>query len=394
MNYPQVVAIVVAGGRGHRMGREMPKQYLPLDGRPILWHTLSRIERSRLISSIILVLRSEDREYCQRQVLDGYGFSKIRQLVHGRGERHESVYAGLRATVAQDEIVVVHDAVRPFVSQELLQRVIDGALEHGAAIAGVEVAETIKKVADGRVQETPERGGLRQIQTPQAFRRPLLLRAHQGRPPALVATDDAVLVEALGHEVRVVEGEPGNIKITTPSDLAWAEWLVEQEEGKSMQTRRMRVGQGVDVHAFAEGRKLVLGGLAIPFARGLAGHSDADVLTHAIIDALLGATGGGDIGRLFPDSDLRYKDISSLVLLGEVRDSLAEKGATILNIDAVIMAQKPKLAPHLDSMANQLATVLELAPDNISLKATTTEKLGFVGREEGIMAQAVALVEI
>ena len=161
-----------------------------------------------------------------------------------------------------------------------------------------------------------------------------------------------------------------------------------------MQTRRMRVGQGVDVHAFAEGRKLVLGGLAIPFARGLAGHSDADVLTHAIIDALLGATGGGDIGRLFPDSDLRYKDISSLVLLGEVRDSLAEKGATILNIDAVIMAQKPKLAPHLDSMANQLATVLELAPDYISLKATTTEKLGFVGREEGIMAQAVALVEI
>ena len=139
---------------------------------------------------------------------------------------------------------------------------------------------------------------------------------------------------------------------------------------------------------------MVLGGIAIPFERGLAGHSDADVLTHAIIDALLGATGGGDIGRLFPDSDLRYKDISSLVLLGEVRDSLAEKGATILNIDAVIMAQKPKLAPHLDSMANQLATVLELAPDDISLKATTTEKLGFVGREEGIMAQAVALVEI
>ena len=161
-----------------------------------------------------------------------------------------------------------------------------------------------------------------------------------------------------------------------------------------METRRMRVGQGVDVHAFVEGRRLVLGGVAIPFERGLAGHSDADVLTHAIIDALLGATGGGDIGRLFPDTDLRYKDISSLVLLGEVRDSLAEKGAKVLNIDAVIMAQKPRLAPHVESMTNQLAAVLQLAPDDISLKATTTENLGFVGREEGIMAQAVALVEI
>ena len=161
-----------------------------------------------------------------------------------------------------------------------------------------------------------------------------------------------------------------------------------------MQTRRMRVGQGVDVHAFVEGRKLVLGGVAIPFERGLAGHSDADVLTHAIIDALLGATGGGDIGRLFPDTDLRYKDISSLVLLGKVRDSLAEKGAKVLNIDAVIMAQKPRLVPHVESMTNQLAAVLQLAPDDISLKATTTENLGFVGREEGIMAQAVALVEI
>ena len=394
MKYPKVVAIVPAGGRGHRMGEEMPKQYLPLDGRPILWHTLTCIENSPLISSIILVLHSEDMEYCQRQVLHGYGFRKIRQLVHGRGERHESVYAGLQATVAQEEIVVVHDAVRPFVSQELLQRVIDAALEHGAAIAGVEVPETIKKVAEGRVQATPERSGLRRIQTPQAFRRSLLLQAHQQRPPALAATDDAVLVEALGHVVRVVDGELYNIKITTPADLAWAEWFVQQGKGKNMQTRRLRVGQGVDVHAFVEGRKLVLGGITIPFERGLAGHSDADVLTHAIIDALLGATGGGDIGRLFPDSDLRYKDISSLVLLGEVRDSLAEKEAIILNIDAVIMAQKPRLAPHLESMANQLARVLQLAPDDISLKATTTENLGFVGREEGIMAQAVVLVEI
>jgi 2-C-methyl-D-erythritol 4-phosphate cytidylyltransferase/2-C-methyl-D-erythritol 2,4-cyclodiphosphate synthase len=394
MDYPQVVAIIPAGGRGRRMGEELPKQYLLLAGKPLLWHTLACIENSPLVSSIILVLRSEDMEYCRRQVLGGHTFKKVRQLVHGGGERHESVYAGLQATVAEEEIVVVHDAVRPFVSQDLLQRVIDAALEHGAAIAGVEVAETIKKVADGRVLQTPERSGLRSIQTPQAFRRTLLLKAHQCRPQDLAATDDAMLVEHLGHEVHVVGGDYHNIKITTPTDLAWAEWFVQQQGGKSMKVRRMRVGQGVDVHALIEGRELILGGVSIPFERGLAGHSDADVLTHAIIDALLGAVGGGDIGRLFPDTDASYKDISSLILLEKVRDLLAEKEAIILNIDAVVMAQKPKLAPHIESMANKLAAVLQLAPNNISLKATTTETLGFVGREEGIMAQAVVLLEM
>jgi 2-C-methyl-D-erythritol 2,4-cyclodiphosphate synthase len=290
--------------------------------------------------------------------------------------------------------VVVHDAVRPFVSQELLEQVIEAAVVHGAAVAGVGVAETIKEVQNGHVIQTLERSRLWSIQTPQAFRRSLLLEAHQNRPEDLKATDDAMLVEYLGHEVRVVAGDSYNLKITTPEDLVRAEWLLRREEGNEMKAQRMRVGQGVDVHALVEGRKLILGGVHIPFDRGLAGHSDADVLTHAIVDALLGAAGCGDIGRLFPDTDVHYKNIFSLILLEQVRDLLIDRGAKIHNIDAVVMAQKPRLAPHIPTMTDTLARSLRLAPDCVSLKATTTEGLGFAGREEGIMAQAVALLEI
>lgn len=376
------------------MGGERPKQYLLLDGRPLLCHTLNCFEISPLVTEIILVLRSEDMEFCRRQVLAPYAFQKIRCLVPGGDERCESVCAGLQATVSEDDIVLVHDAVRPFVSQDLLQRVIDGAVVHRAAIAGVPVGETIKQVEDGRIVQTPDRATLWSAQTPQAFERNLLIEAHENRPSGLTATDDALLVEHLGHEVRIVQGDYHNLKITTPEDLAWAEWFVRQEGEKALKTKRVRVGQGFDVHALTEGRELILGGVHIPFDRGLAGHSDADVLTHAIVDALLGAVAGGDIGRLFPDTDTRYRNISSLVLLEQVRELLAEKGAEILNIDVVVMAQKPKLASYIQSMTDRLAKVLQLAPDCISLKATTTESLGFVGREEGIAAQAVALIQL
>ena len=394
MESPRVVAIIPAGGRGSRMGGERPKQYLLLGGRPLLWHVLNCFEESSLVGGIVLVLRPEDMDYCRCQVLEPGGFRKIRAVVPGGRERCDSVGAGLQATGPEDEIVVVHDAVRPFVSQALLQRVIEAAVAHRAAIAGLPVRETIKQVEGGRIVQTPDREGLWSAQTPQAFHRDLLLEAHACMPPGVGATDDAVLVERLGCGVRMVEGDAANLKITTPEDLAWAEWSMSQRESGDMKRRQMRVGQGFDVHALAAGRELVLGGVHIPFACGLAGHSDADVLTHAIIDALLGAVAGGDIGRLFPDTDTRYKDISSLLLLEKVRQLLVEKGAEILNLDAVIMAQRPRLAPHLQAMSEKLAAALQLVPNGISLKATTTEGLGFVGRQEGIAAQAVALVEM
>ena len=360
----------------------------------MLRHTLECFERSPLVTDMVLVLRSEDMEYCRREVLDSHFLRKIRALVPGGAERHQSVRAGLQATGSEDEIVLVHDAVRPFVSEGLLTRVVDVAIEHRAAVPGIPVLETTKVVKSGLIVQTLDRAILRSAQTPQAFRRDLLVEAYGSVDPGRVPTDDAMLVERLGHEVRVVEGESQNVKITTPRDLAWAEWFLSRKEGRRAVARRLRVGQGFDVHRLEKGRKLVLGGVHIPFECGLCGHSDADVLTHAIIDALLGAAACGDIGRLFPDTEPLYKNISSLVLLDRVRKLLDDKEAEIVNVDAVLMAQRPKLAPHIEDMAERLASVLRLAPGEISLKATTTERLGFVGRREGMAAQAVALIEM
>lgn len=391
MPQPSAVVIIPAAGQGRRMGGIVPKQYLPLRGRPVLWHTLDCFEQSPLVHGMVVAARPQDMAQCQQVAAS---FRKIRALVEGGRERWESVRAGLEATYPSDELILVHDAVRPFVSQALIRRVIEAAAGHLAAIPALPVRETVKVVGDGLVVETPARARLWAAQTPQGFARELLLAACAGAAAGMPATDEAVLVERLGHPVRVVEGEPGNLKLTTPEDLEWAEWRVRQREGGTVQTRGLRVGQGYDVHRLEAGRQLVLGGVAIPFERGLAGHSDADVLTHAIMDALLGAAGAGDIGRLFPDTDPAYRGISSLVLLEQVQARLQERGAVVLNIDAVLMAQRPRIAPQVPEMIGRLAAALRLAPERISLKATTTERLGFVGREEGIAAQAVALIEI
>ena len=376
------------------MGGEIPKQYMPLGGKPLLWHTLERFERSAWVDGVVLVVRPEDADICRSKVLGDGQFSKVRELVPGGRERWESVLLGLRRTVPEDEIVLVHDAVRPFVSEDLLERVVEAAVECGAAIPALPVKETVKVVAEGCIVRTPDRGELRSAQTPQGFRRGLLLDAYEEVRDGEAVTDDAMLVESMGHSVRVVEGDGDNLKITTPGDLAWASWFIEREGSAEMDGKKGRVGMGFDVHSLAVDRRLILGGIDIPHERGLAGHSDADVLTHAIIDALLGAIGAGDIGRLFPDTDAQFKDISSLLLLSKVRDLLAEKGAHIGNIDAVVMAQRPKLAPYVEAMTIALSETLGIRPEAVSLKATTTEKLGFVGREEGIAAQAVVLVEV
>lgn len=393
MSQPAATFLIPAAGQGSRMGGEVPKQYRLLGDRPLLRHTLERLQVSPSVRGIILIVRPEDQDRC-RQAIGEPTPGKLRELVPGGTERWESVLAGLRATTSEDRLVAVHDAVRPLFSEALLSRVVAAAQVGGAAVPGLPVRETIKVVDRGTVRETPARAGLWSIQTPQVFRRELLLAAYDAAGDGPAPTDDASLVERLGHQVTVVPGEEQNLKITTPGDLAWAEWYLSRQGSGASASRRLRVGQGYDVHRLEADRRLVLGGVPLEFDRGLAGHSDADVLTHAVIDALLGAAGAGDIGRLFPDSDPQYRGISSLLLLERVVSLLSGQGATILHVDVVVMAQRPRLAAHVPAMVAALAGAMAVGATSVSVKATTTEGLGFVGREEGIAAQAVALLEM
>ena len=359
------------------MGEGPAKQYRLLGGRPVLWHTLARLQASPRIGRIIAAIHAEDEERFGRISSDPL-LDKLQAPVFGGSTRSESVRAGLEA-LAAEEVVLVHDAVRPWVSTDLIER-IAVAEDHGAAVPALPVTETIKVVDGGRVLESPDRSRLFRAQTPQGFRRSLLDAAFRSPAPGPQPTDEASMLERAGIPVHVVRGEEANVKITHPEDLRVA--------------AEVRTGIGYDVHPFAAGRPLVLGGVTIRSDRGLLGHSDADVLTHAVIDALLGAAGLGDIGRLFPDDDPEYEGISSLVLLARVRDRLRAVAAEVVNVDAVVMAQAPKLAPHAGAMAEALAGALGIDPGRISVKATTTERLGFVGRQEGMAAQAVASVRL
>lgn len=360
------------------MGEGPAKQYRLLGTRPVLWHTLDRLQACARIDRIVVAIHADDRQRF-REVAGDPPFSKLQPPVLGGSTRSESVRAGLRA-LPDEELILVHDAVRPWVSTELIERVVEAAAEHGAAVPGLPVTETIKVVEGDRVIESPDRSRLYRAQTPQGFRRVLLesgFRSSDEDPPA---TDEASMLERAGIPVRMVRGERENVKITHPADLRSA--------------GEVRTGLGCDVHAFTAGRPLILGGVRIPADRGLAGHSDADVLAHAVIDALLGAAGLGDIGRLFPDDDPEYEGISSLVLLAEVGERLRAARAEVINVDAVVMAEAPKVAPHAAAMAEALAGALGISPGRISVKATTTERLGFIGRREGIAAQAVASVRV
>ncbi|MFH1571471.1 MAG: 2-C-methyl-D-erythritol 4-phosphate cytidylyltransferase [Gemmatimonadota bacterium] len=382
------LAILPAAGRGIRAGGPVPKQYQLVAGHPVLWHTLDRFEASGAIHAVVLVVRPEDRSRCEREVLAGARFAKVRAVVDGGAERRDSVRAGLAASRPEDEVVVVHDAVRPLVSGDLISRVVAAAAQHGAAIPAMPATETVKEVRDGAVVSSPDRERLWFAQTPQGFRREVLMEALRRVPPSEPVTDESMLVERAGNcVVRVLQGERDNVKITTAADV---ELAARRLAGGGHPA--MRVGLGYDVHPLVAGRKLVLGGVEVPWDRGLGGHSDADVLTHAIVDALLGAAAMGDIGRLFPDTSEAYRGICSLLLLEDVVGRLAGLGARTANVDAVVMAQAPRLAPHVPAMVAGLARALRVDPGAVSVKATTTERLGFIGRQEGIAAQAVAMI--
>jgi len=304
-------------------------------------------------------------------------------LVVGGTTRQESVYAGLCALPRTAQFVLIHDGARPFVSPALIRRVLATTREYGACFPGVGLSDTVYEAQDGRLSKVLSRGNLVAVQTPQGFRRELIVQAHEtAKARGITATDDAALVSAMGGSVVVAEGDPENFKLTTPGDIA-------RFRGPSV----TRVGFGMDVHRLMEGRKLVLGGVEIPYSLGLMGHSDADVLIHAVMDALLGAAGLGDIGQHFPDSDECYRDAASLDLLATVVSMLEARGARPLHVDVTLLLEAPKIAPYRDAIKKNLATKLRLSCSQVNIKATTNEGLGYVGEREGAVCYAVATVE-
>ena len=381
-----VWAIILAGGSGARMGADRPKQFLELDGRPLIRHTVEAFDRCKMIDSLVMVAASDSIK--QVESLVG-SCGKLRTVVPGGRERQDSVASGLYAVPEDAQVVAVHDGARPLVTTEEIEATITAAREGGAAVIGHPVSDTVKRADGDTVDETLDRSKLWVVQTPQAFQVDVIRLAHQkAKADGFLGTDDTALVERLGQPVTLVEGSRDNLKVTHPGDLERAEDILRRRSGGSMD----RIGMGYDVHALVEGRKLILGGVDVPFELGLDGHSDADVLSHVVIDALLGAAGLGDIGRLFPDTDQAYKDISSLVLLERTAQELKKAGVRVGNVDATVMAQRPKLATHIESMERNIAKALGVSVDVISVKATTTERLGFVGEEKGMAAQAIAMV--
>ena len=378
--------MILAGGASTRMGGESNKVLRKVGGR----HAVSRsVEAFRpFADSIVLVRREQDAAALAEALAeDGLDPASLRYAPGGE-TRQDSVWNGLQAVPADCDRVLIHDGARCLVDAETIARCMAGVDRDGTGVAAIPVTDTIKEAdAEGRVIGTPDRSRLRAVQTPQGFRLSLLRQAHEAaRAEGWTGTDDASLVERLGVPVRLTEGNRRNLKLTTPEDLIMAEGI--------LGTPALRIGQGYDVHAFAPDRPLVLCGVTVPHDRGLLGHSDADVAVHALMDALLGALALGDIGQHFPDTDPRYAGISSMALLAHVMDLLKARGAAPVNADVTIVAQRPKLAAYIPDMRRNLARAMEIGEDRVSVKATTTERLGFEGRCEGISAQAVCLLSL
>lgn len=383
---PPAAAIVVAAGRGARMGASVAKAFLSLAGRPMLAHTVEAVERAQSVAEVVVVVAPADVEATQA-LLARRGPGKVAAVVAGGAQRQDSVFAGLQRT-GDAGVVVVHDGARPLVDPTVIDAVAAAAARTGAASAGLPMRETVKDVDAGSVTTTLDRSRLWIAHTPQAFRAELLREAHRrAREHGTQASDDAALVESLGHRVQMVVDSPSNLKITVPDDLEMAEALLARRSGSGVRT-----GVGVDAHRLVMDRPLILGGVAIPSPRGLAGHSDADVLAHAITDAVLGAVGLGDIGTHFPPDDPAYKDADSLDLLARAVEMVRSAGGRVVHVDATVLAEAPRLGPYVAEMRVRLAGVLAVDPSAVNVKATTMEGMGAVGRGEGIVAHAVATI--
>jgi 2-C-methyl-D-erythritol 4-phosphate cytidylyltransferase/2-C-methyl-D-erythritol 2,4-cyclodiphosphate synthase len=382
--------VIVAAGRGERFG-DTGKVLAPVAGRPALAWVLDAMELAGSVRDVVIVYGDHTRGSI-RALVDGGPWTKVVSLTTGGEQRQQSMVNGVHALADDLEVVLVHDAARPLISAALIDACAAKARETGAAILATPISDTIKRIDDGMITGTVDRSTLWGAQTPQGFRHNLLLEmCEKVLAGQIEFTDEASLAEALGHPVAIVPGDRLNMKITHPEDLDVVDALLRQRGGASI-VRFPRSGIGYDVHRFADGRKMILGGIEIPYERGLDGHSDADVLLHAIADALLGAAALGDIGVHFPPTDERWKDLDSRDILTHAVALLKERGWEPVNLDATIIAEQPKINPHVSKMRAAIAGVTGLGEDAISIKATTNEGMGFVGRGEGIAAMASAMI--
>ena len=390
MNKHYLTAIILAAGSGVRMGGNVTKQRMEIFGKSVLFRSVEAFSNSPMIESIVIAAREDEAELFREEFKAR--FSKISAIVVGGKNRAESAKNAFDAIPTDTTHVAIHDAARCLVTPEMIELVAAEAYKTGAATAGSLVTDTVKQVsASGFIEKTLPRSELFFASTPQIFETKLYKRALDSTENLEHITDDNMLLENIGERVMFVDVGRENIKITTPSDIDYAEHILSKRSGENM--NRIRIGHGYDVHKFAEGRELVLGGVNIPHSLGLLGHSDADVLVHAIMDSLLGAAALGDIGRHFPDNSDEFRGISSIILLEKVRDMLAEAGYTVINIDATLVLQSPKVSPFVDSMISNVAKALGISLDSVNIKATTEEHLGFTGRGEGAAAHSVALIE-
>jgi 2-C-methyl-D-erythritol 4-phosphate cytidylyltransferase/2-C-methyl-D-erythritol 2,4-cyclodiphosphate synthase len=377
-----VSAIIAAGGRGLRFGGASPKQLLTLGGRPILARSVDAFVACEAISEIVVALPADlaaaPPPYLQQR-------SKPVTIVSGGDQRRASVANAFARVSDRAELVVIHDAARPLVTDDLIRRTVAAASETGAAIAAIRAHDTVKQTdSAGAITATLPRERIYLAQTPQAFRVSVLRDALRLDGDA---TDEAMLAEQAGHAVRVVDGDPRNLKITTPDDLTMAEYFT-----GAMHAPALRIGNGYDLHRLVAGRPLILGGVRVPFEKGLEAHSDGDVICHAVTDAVLGAAGAGDIGRHFPDTDLAWKNADSIELLRRASSIVGNAGFAIVNVDVVVIAQKPKLAPHVDAIRTNLAGALGCDASQVSVKGKTNEGVDSMGAGESIAVHAVALV--
>jgi 2-C-methyl-D-erythritol 4-phosphate cytidylyltransferase/2-C-methyl-D-erythritol 2,4-cyclodiphosphate synthase len=373
-------ALIVAAGRGQRFGGTGPKQYAPLKGRPLLRRTLKAFCDHPRIGPIAVAIHPDDQDLFQGAVA---GLPRVFPVTGG-ATRQESVRLGLEALAAKSpDLVLIHDGARPVLRPDLIDRVIAGLKEAQGVLPVVPVIDTLKRVEGQTITATVPREHLVRAQTPQGFRFPAILAAHRAHAGESL-TDDASVLERAGQRVTTVAGDETNIKVTTMDDLARVTAMLSET----------RTGSGFDVHKFGPGDAVMLCGVRVPHTHGLVGHSDADAALHAATDAILGAFGAGDIGHHFPPSDPKWRGAASHQFLRHAYDLLTERGGVLVHLDVTIICERPKVGPHREAMVNEMAKILGVTSDRISVKATTTEGLGFTGRQEGIAAQALATVRL
>nr|WP_321457011.1 bifunctional 2-C-methyl-D-erythritol 4-phosphate cytidylyltransferase/2-C-methyl-D-erythritol 2,4-cyclodiphosphate synthase [uncultured Cohaesibacter sp.] len=403
MTYAVIIVAAGSGSRAKRTTDTVAKQYVSLAGKTVLCHTLECFLKNNQVGQIQVVIRAEDANLYREAIspiyrgsLDREAKDRLLPPASGGATRQISVYNGLKALKSHDPThVLIHDAARPFVSQDILHRCFEALKKQKACLVATPVTDTIKKVDDtGAITETIDRSTLWAAQTPQAFDYPFILAAHKqaSKRRDLNFTDDASVAEWVGETVHIVEGNSANKKLTSKEDLTMAETMISQTN--NLLLTDTRVGTGYDVHAFEEGSAVIIGGVSIPHTHKLKGHSDADVGLHAITDAMLGAIADGDIGTHFPPSDPQWKGAASDIFLKDAAQRVKNRGGKISSIDMTIICEAPKIGPHRPAIRQAIASICSISIDRVSVKATTSEQLGFTGRKEGIAALATVAVRL